>query len=424
MSRAQWRIVLLLMAFAFLCHFNRVGMSVAGTERLMEEFHLTTNQMGLVYSAYLFVYTVMMIPGGWLIDRAGPRGALGLMGFLSAGLIMLTGVPAWGLIPATAALPTFMVIRGMLGLATVPMHPGAARAVSLTLPPASRSWGNGMITGAAVVGVASTYYLFGLLMDHLDWPRVFLMSGSATLFVAFIWMATTTGVLSGAAVDTPRSTSPDATADGDDRPAQVGGFTELLPLLRDRNMVLVTASYAALGYFQYLFFYWMEFYFKDVLGLPKETSRLYATIPTVAMAVGMVAGGFLSDCLEKVWQPRWGRAAVPIGGMLGSALFASAGVHLTDPVAVVACFALAMGALGMAEGPYWTTAIEIGGRRGGLSGAIFNTGGNAGGTLAPYLTPVLSGIFGWQTGIEVACVCCVIGAVLWLWITPIRQSRR
>jgi MFS family permease len=261
-------------------------------------------------------------------------------------------------------------------------------------------------------------------MDHLGWPRVFLISGSATLFVAFIWMATTTGVLSGAAVGTPRSISPDGPADGARPPAQVGGFTELLPLLRDRNMVLVTASYAALGYFQYLFFYWMEFYFKDVLGLAKETSRLYATIPTVAMAVGMIAGGFLCDRLERFWEPRWGRAAVPIGGMLGSALFASAGVHLTDPVAVVACFALAMGALGMAEGPYWTTAIEIGGRRGGLSGAIFNTGGNAGGTLAPYLTPVLSGIFGWQTGIEVACACCVIGAVLWLWITPTRETTR
>src|SRR5690348_5349111 len=113
--------------------------------------------MGLVYSAYLFVYTLLMIPGGWLIDRIGPRAALGLMGFLSAGLIVLTGLPGWGLIPAAAALPGFIVIRGALGLATVPMHPGAARTISIWLPPAWRAWGNGTVNGAALIGIASTY---------------------------------------------------------------------------------------------------------------------------------------------------------------------------------------------------------------------------------------------------------------------------
>src|SRR5438045_7587653 len=90
LNAARWRVLPLLMAFAFLCHFNRVGMSVAGTERLMDDFHFSSDQMGLVYSAYLFVYTLLMIPGGWLIDRVGPRKALGMMGIASAGLVMLT----------------------------------------------------------------------------------------------------------------------------------------------------------------------------------------------------------------------------------------------------------------------------------------------------------------------------------------------
>jgi ACS family D-galactonate transporter-like MFS transporter len=416
-----WRVLPLLMAFAFLCHFNRVGMSVAGTERLMDDFHFSIDQMGLVYSAYLFVYTLLMIPGGWLIDRVGPRIALGLMGIASAGLVIFTGAPGWGLIPTAAALPAFIVIRGALGLATVPMHPGAARTISIWLPPARRAWGNGMVNGTALIGIASTYYLFGHLMDFLDWPGVFLVSGLATLAVTVIWMATTTDGPSGAAAEYCSPQIPDEASesvDGDVPSARVGGFTELLPLLRDRNLILVTASYAAVGYFQYLFFYWMEYYFKDVLSLSKETSRLYATIPNLAMAVGMIAGGSLSDRLEGAWGPRWGRAAVPIAGMLASALFAAAGVHLMMPVAVVACFAVAMGALGMAEGPFWKTAIEIGGRRGGMSGAIVNTGGNAGGTLAPYLTPLLGGAFGWQSGIELACFFCVVGAILWLWILP------
>ena len=72
-TTVRWRILLLLMGFAFLGHFNRISISVAGTERIMKEYELTTVQMGSVYSAYLVIYTLFMIPGGWLIDRNGAK---------------------------------------------------------------------------------------------------------------------------------------------------------------------------------------------------------------------------------------------------------------------------------------------------------------------------------------------------------------
>jgi len=192
----------------------------------------------------------------------------------------------------------------------------------------------------------------------------------------------------------------------------------MIPLLRNRSVVLVTISYGAFGYFQYLFFYWMQYYFDDTLGMSKHDSRVYATIPTVAMAFGMIGGGWLSDRLQHIWGVRWGRASLQIATMLGAALFALIGVNLSDPVSVDVCFALAMGLLGMSEGPFWSTAVDLGGRRGGLAAAIFNTGGNIGGTLAPYLTPVIGEHFGWQYAIGLACLFCLIGAVLWLWIDP------
>ena len=37
----------------------------------------------------------------------------------------------------------------------------------------------------------------------------------------------------------------------------------------------------------------------------------------------------------------------------------------------------------MSEGPFWVTAIELGGSQGGVSAALLNTGGNIGGILAP-----------------------------------------
>lgn len=67
------RTVFLLMLVVASAHFNRVGISVAGTERIISEYGISPEKMGLVYSAYLAIYTLAMLPGGLLIDRFGAR---------------------------------------------------------------------------------------------------------------------------------------------------------------------------------------------------------------------------------------------------------------------------------------------------------------------------------------------------------------
>src|SRR3954468_316996 len=91
-TNVRWMIVLLLMGFTFLGHFNRVSISVAGSERFIGPGGLTKEEMGLVYSAFLLVYTIGMLPGGWLIDRLGPKFALTGMGLGMGLCVVLTGM--------------------------------------------------------------------------------------------------------------------------------------------------------------------------------------------------------------------------------------------------------------------------------------------------------------------------------------------
>ena len=99
-------------------------------------------------------------------------------------------------------------------------------------------------------------------------------------------------------------------------------------------------------------------------------------------------------------------------------------MHLLTLVAVnqvksihVALFmALAMGAEGMCESIYWTTATEIGGKSRGFAGAFLNTIGNVGGFLSPVLTPIIAQSLGWTVAIGIACGICGIGGVMWFWI--------
>jgi MFS transporter, ACS family, D-galactonate transporter len=437
----RWRIVPLLMVFVALAHFNRVSISVAGTDRLIRPDLISETRMGMVYSAFLLVYTLFMVPGGWFIDSFGPRTAWVVVGFGSAAGALLTGAAGLAFSGPVSLWLALLAVRSPMGLSNAPLHPAGARLAANWAPPGGVSLVNGLITGAALGGIALTYLTFGRLIDSFGWQRAFLLSGGVTLVVALVWLlagsdqplelATALRREAAAPADPP----PPGAAGGSDSdairtgpapwwPSGVRGVTRRLSgslaLLRDRGLLCLTLSYAAVGYFQYLFFYWAQYYFERVLGLPKEDGRLNTTFLCLAMGAGMFLGGWLSDRARARLGPWLGPALVPVGGLLLGAAVTALGAYSPDPGMILAYFLAAMAAVGLSEGSFWTAAVRIGGPRGGTAAGILNTGGNAGGLLAPALTPLIAGLFGWQTGLMLASVVCLAGAVLWWGVTPPR----
>jgi ACS family D-galactonate transporter-like MFS transporter len=415
-TNVRWRIVALLALFALLCHFNRVSMSVAGTEFFLPGHPERETRVGMIYSAYLLVYTLFMTPGGWLIDRRGPRAALILMGLGSALFVLGTGLVGMVAKTWTLLFGAMLVIRGLLGAVTAPIHPSAARMVQSWTPPAERSLGNGAVNCAALVGIAAAYPVFGWLSGRFGWPGAFVIAGIATVLSASIWM-----LYARDGPDQHPGVNPEERElIGQDLQISASGATAvgLGKLLRNRSLLLLTLSYATVGYFQYLFFYWMQYYFDHVMDLGKTQSRLYSTLAMVAMAIGMAVGGWLFDRVERAAGQRRGRAGVCIASMSASAFFLGLGLLGQQPGWVVACFTLAMGAIGTCEAAFWTTATQVGAEQGGMAAALMNTGGNAGGLLAPVVTPLFSRHFGWHGGLALACGVALAGAAMWLWIDP------
>lgn len=398
----------LLMATIAISHFNRISISTAGDTRIMEQYGIEPTRMGVVYSAFLLTYTLTMIPGGLYIDRFGTRVALGTV-LLGSGLfVALTGAVGLAVSDPAWVFLGLIAVRGLMGVFSAPLHPSSARAVGNWIAPGARSRINGLVNGSALVGIAATPPLFGLMIDRWGWPASFLVMSGLTLAVGLTWTLLARDRPDGAHANPAESL---AEADG-------GSW---LDLLRDRSLVLLTFVYAAIGYFQYMFFYWMSFYFGTVLHLPERTSHFYAAIPPLAMAVGMPLGGWLSDRLEEAGGGPGRRKVVPMLGMAAGAALLFAGVFASEPAWIVTWFALALGAVGMAEGPSWATAIELGGRRGGSSAALFNLGGNAGGLLAPIITPAVGQAFGWGYAVALGAIICFVGLVLWFWIDPGRK---
>ena len=402
-SLGRWRVVIYLMLLAALGHFNRIGISVAGSEVFIPKAGLTEVQMGTVYTTFLVVYAVGMLPGGWLIDLIGAARALTLYGVCMGLFVALTGSLGWLTTGPAQLFMGLLVIRGLAGFCNAPLHPGAAHVVSDIMAPRARAGANGLITTGAVIGVAFSYPLFGGLMDRLGWPLAFVVSGALLTAYGVFWRGATKGL------DLVAAQSPAVPMPG----AARGSAGATLRLLGSRPLWLLSISYAAYGYFQYLFFYWMGYYFKEVLNVPNMEARWASFWITLAGGAGMAVGGFSTDLITRMLGAMRGRRAIVLVGMGLGAVFGLLGVNATDYRQVAICLAISMAALGMCEGVFWTTATDLGGEARGFSGAFMNALGNVGGLISPVLTPIMADQIGWPRSIAVACGVVALGGAVW-----------
>ena len=402
--RSRWVILGFLMAICFLSHFNRASITSAGDERIMAQYQISPAQMGAIYSSFLVVYTLFMIPGGLFLDWKGPRMALGLMGIGSAAFCGFTGMVGLGFLSWMPMVTALFVVRATMGLVSTPLHPSAARAIGNWFPPVEAGLANGLVTGASVVAYAVVHPVFGGLIDRLDWPYSFLTTGAVTFLLAVAWWVI----------------GRDRPAAGIDEPLAVPAALRertsgVMTVLASRPMIFLTLSYAAVGYFQYLFFYWLHYYFESILHLEKHLSRNYSALPNLAMAAGMPVGGWLLGW----WERRQGpvrRHWFPMAGMSLSAFCLLLAIASTKIGWTVTFLTLALGVLGLTESCFWTTSVRLGGNRGGTTAAIMNTGGNGIGLLAPLLTPIIGTYLGWSWGLGVGAVVGLAGALCWFGI--------
>ena len=116
-----------------------------------------------------------------------------------------------------------------------------------------------------------------------------------TLVVAIIWAAGTRTISTGRA-HVRRTGRASASID----------LRALWRVLRQTSVIVITLSYAAYGYFQYLFFYWISYYFETIQHEDRIVSRGYTTAITLAMGAGMLCGGWLTSRVPASFSP-WAR---------------------------------------------------------------------------------------------------------------------
>jgi ACS family glucarate transporter-like MFS transporter len=413
-GRVRWVLVAWLFVLSAVAYIDRVNMSVAGTE-LARNYGLSLAQLGLLASALLAGYALCQAPAGRIADRYGARRVLTLGLLLWAVFSVLTASVPRG----AAAFLLLLAIRFGLGATEAVMYPASNRIVANWIPVGERGLANGLIFMGVGVGAGITSPLITFIMVRAGWRTAFLACAALGSAAAVVWYA----------IARDRPSEHPSVSPAERAYIGAGSGQRLRPLtalpwrviLRDRNVMCLTASYFCYGYSAWVFLAWFFIYLNTVRGMDLRSSALYGALPGLGMAMGSALGGFANDRLCRLYGRRIGRCGVAIAGIGSAAVFIATGALTSSTPMAALVLAGGAGALYIAQSSFWSVSADIAGPSAGAVSGVMNMGAQIGGMLTAWLTPRIGKQFGWSTSFLVAAALCVLGAALWSVVDPERS---
>lgn len=336
---------------------------------LAAAFQTSAASLGALAATYFYVYTIMQVPTGILVDTLGPRRIL-----LLGGLVAGAGSALFGLAPS---LEVALVGRTLVGLGVSVVFIAMLKLIAVwfderrfaTLVGLAMLIGNlgSILAGTPLVAVAQA----------TSWRGVFL--GAAVLSV-LLGVACWAFIRERHAADAPRPRI--------DRTVIIGG---LAGVLRNRaTWPAVWVNFGLAGSFFAFGGLWATPYLMQVHQLSRVQAANHLSLYFACLAVGCLAVGSLSDRIGK-------RKPVLIAGSVALCmlwLVWLSAVRMPVPVSY-ALFAL-MGLVTASFSLTWACAKEVNPPQlSGMSTSVTNMGGFLAGAL---LQPAVGAImdFGWE----------------------------
>lgn len=408
----RYRILGLLFLLSFVNYLLRHSMSVA-LPSIQDEFAFTNQELGYILGAFNVAYALAQVPGGIFGEVLGPRRALAVAAVTWGALTAVTGfVPDLLAASAGGAMVSFMVVRFLLGIANAPVFPVAAGAIARWFPAGSWAFPNSALSSGLTLGQAAVGPVVAMLIIEYGWRTSFYAIAPLGLAAGAWWWAY--------GRDEPRQ-HPAITPEEADfieagRKSTVsavhGGWWRML---RNRDVLLLSASYFCMNYVFFIFTNWLFTYLVKERGFGLLETGLVGALPFIVGALFAAAGGVACDALCRRIGPRWGCRIPGIIGLLMGAWLMLAGAAAPGAVTAVLLLALCFGFTQFTEGAYWQGTTYAAGPHTATASGVLNMGGNLAGFLAPVVGFVVDSL-GWWSALATGSAFAVLGAVLWLFV--------
>jgi sugar phosphate permease len=390
-----------------LTYIDRINVNTAGPV-FQKDLHLSTVQLGWVFSAFGWAYLALQVWGGWLSDRFGARLTLTVCGVIWAAATMLTGL--------VGSLTALILCRVLLGLGEGATFPTATRALADWMPAEKRGFAQGITHAFARLGNFFTPGLVAWLIKISSWRVSFIVLGGISLIWSLVWWfyfrdnpATHRGI-----TQEELAVLPDY-ASKKDRKKDPVPWSALV-----KRMAPVTLVYFCYGWTLWLYLTWLPSFFMHGYKLNLKNSALFASGVYLLGVVGDAVGGWVSDyILKRTGDRNKARRNLVIAGFLLSLVFMIPVLRSHDLNTVALCLSAAFFFAEFTIGPFWAIPMDIAPRFSGTASGLMNIGS----ALAAAVSPLVAGYViqktgNWDLPFLGSIGLLLFGAIMAYWMKP------
>jgi ACS family D-galactonate transporter-like MFS transporter len=396
-TRIRFRMLAFVFVSVVINYMDRSNISVAATA-ISSDLHLTSVQLGLVFSAFGWTYAALQIPGGILVDRFGPR------------ILYSISLVAWSAVTLFQGfISSFASIFGLrlaTGAFEAPAFPSNNRIVTSWFPDNERASAIAVYTSGQFLGLAFLTPALTTVEHFLGWRGLFIITG----LVGILW-----GVVWYFVYHDPNQHKTVSKAELDyiekggglinrqkkkDAHPQKFAWRDLKEAFSHRKLWGIYIGQFAINSTLWFFLTWFPTYLIKYRGLNFLKSGMLASAPFLAAFVGLLLSGFLSDYLiRKNVSVRVARKTPVIIGLLLSVSIVGAN-YVNSTALIIFFMALAFFGNGFASITWVFVSTLAPAHLIGLTGGVFNFIGG----LASVIVPVVIGYLARNGSFEPALV--------------------
>jgi len=412
--QVAWRLIPILGLCYFAAFLDRVNIGFAALT-MSGDLGLTPGEFGFGAGIFFLGYILCEVPSNIVMGRVGAR--------LWIARIMIT----WGILSALTAFVvgerSFYAVRILLGIAEAGFFPGMVVYLTLWFPRADRARMFALFNMAVPLSSVVGSPLSVLILRYLDrvgglagWQWLFVIEALPAIIMGVVvlillpdrpdraaWLAPGDRAWLAATLDQEQ-----ADREADERFTVLGALTDrrvLLMCLIAVGLVIGTTGVAV----------WMPQIVKT-FGLTTLQTGFVAAVPSLAMAIAMVASGRHADRTgERVWH-----VAAPFLASAAGFLLAAA---TSSPMVGLIGLTIGSAGVGAATPNIWvfpTTLLTRGAAAAGV--ALINSVGSTGGFFGPAVIGWMRELTGSFSGALVfLAVVCVVAAVVALRLGSLMQ---
>ncbi len=382
-SKRQRMLLLALLFFTVVINYmDRINISVAGSA-ISGDLRLSTEAMGLVFSAWAWTYTAFQVPGGLLADRIHARilYPILLVGWSIATIIQ-------GFVNSLGAL---IGCRVLVGAFEAPSYPINNKVVTEWFPPEQRASAISVYVSGQYVGLAFLAPVLTILLVEIGWRNFMIATGLVGVAWAVVWY-----LLYPKGQPTQSDSAEDAVSDtligagtGADVANTATAKTDYMVAFRHAKLWGIYIGQFAIGSVFIFFLTWFPTYLTEYRGIEIVRSGFMSAVPYLGAFCGVLLAGFASD-----WMVRRGMSAefsrkAPV--MLGLAMStAIVGANFTtDNNVAIAFLTISFFGVGLASITWVFVSLIAPDEHVGLIGGVFNCFGGSSAIITPFLIGVL-----------------------------------